>query len=252
MTGGPAAAILGLPKLPPGLPREVTIQFVAALIARCCVIATLVAGLPAGCRAQAHRGHQDVAEMGAMDSTDQHVTGAAHDAMSGPLGADPHMLLTPPRPASPMDSARAAALGGAMRAALANYRDVRLAEAAGFRQFLPGVKQPVYHFTNWRWAMGEMFRFDPAKPTSLLYRQDADGKFVLVGAMDAAPGRAWLDELDRRVPLGVARWHEHVNWCVPPRGQAGAARWRETHDGKPVFGPKSPIATAQACAAAGG
>src|SRR2546422_3883252 len=106
MTGGPAAAILGLPKFPPGLPREVTIQFVAALIARCCVIATLVAGLPAGCRAQAHRGHQDAAEMGAMDSTDQHVTGAAHDAMSGPLGADPHMLLTPPRPASPMDSAR--------------------------------------------------------------------------------------------------------------------------------------------------
>src|SRR3989441_5933648 len=53
MTGGPAAAILGLPKLPPGLRREVTIQFVAALIARCCVIATLVAGLPAGCRAQA-------------------------------------------------------------------------------------------------------------------------------------------------------------------------------------------------------
>src|SRR2546422_492559 len=93
MTGGPAAAILGLPKLPPGLRREVTIQFVAALIARCCVIATLVAGLPAGCRAQAQQGHQDAAEMGAMDSTDQHVTGAAHDAMSGPLGADPHMQI---------------------------------------------------------------------------------------------------------------------------------------------------------------
>src|SRR2546422_7648705 len=80
-----------------------------------------------------------------------------------------------------MDSARAAALVRTMRAALANYRDVRLAEADGFRQFLPGVKQPVYHFTNWRWAMGEMFRFDPAKPTSLLYRQHADGGFVLVG-----------------------------------------------------------------------
>src|SRR2546428_12698764 len=98
MPGGPAAAIRGLPKLPPGLRREVTIQSVGALIARCCVIATLVAGLPAGCRAQAHQGHQDAAEMGAMDSTDQHVTGAAHDAMSGPLGADPHMLLTPPGP----------------------------------------------------------------------------------------------------------------------------------------------------------
>jgi hypothetical protein len=29
-------------------------------------------------------------------------------------------------------------------------------------------------------------------------------------------------------------------------------RWRETRDGRPVFGPKSPVATAQACAAVGG
>src|SRR5437879_3801805 len=138
----------------------------------------------------------------------------------------------------------------AMRVALARYRDVHVAETDGFRQFLPGVKQPVYHFTNWRWAMGEMFRFDAARPTSLLYRTDAAGGFVLVGVMYSAPARASLDELDRRVPLGVARWHEHVRWCVPPRD--GAARWRELRDGKPVFGPKSPIATAEACAAVGG
>jgi len=29
-------------------------------------------------------------------------------------------------------------------------------------------------------------------------------------------------------------------------------RWRETRDGKPVFGPRSPIATPEACAAVGG
>ncbi|HYS20970.1 MAG TPA: hypothetical protein VEO73_07770, partial [Gemmatimonadales bacterium] len=45
-------------------------------------------------------------------------------------------------------------------------------------------------------------------------------------------------------------WHQHVNWCVPPRGQR--ERWRETRDGRPVFGPKSPIADAAACAAVGG
>ncbi len=135
-------------------------------------------------------------------------------------------------------------------AALAPYRDVHAAAADGFRQFLPGVKQPVYHFTNWRWALEEMFRFDPAKPTSLLYRQEPGGRFVLVGAMYTAPARTSLEELDRRIPLSVARWHEHVNWCLPPPGEA--ERWRETRDGRPVFGPKSPIATAEGCAAVGG
>jgi hypothetical protein len=137
-----------------------------------------------------------------------------------------------------------------LRAALDPYRDVRAAEAAGFRQFLPGVKQPIYHFTNWRWALEEMFRFDPAKPTSLLYRRTPDGTFVLAGAMYSAPARASLDELDRRIPLSVTHWHQHVNWCLPPKGET--ERWHETHDGQPVFGPMSPIATTNACGAVGG
>ena len=48
----------------------------------------------------------------------------------------------------------------------------------------------------------------------------------------------------------MTRWHEHVNWCLPPRGRLD--RWGETRYGKPVFGPKSAIATADACAAVGG
>ena len=184
-------------------------------------------------------------DMGAMDSTDEHTDRAAHEAMNGTMAMDPHMTLTPVRRPTPADSARATALVRQIRGAFDRYRDVRAAEADGFRQFLPGVKQPTYHFTNRRYAVAEMFRFDPARPTSLLYRQDADGGFVLVGAMYTAPARTSLDELDRRIPLSVARWHEHVNWCLPPPGQP--ARWRETRDGKPVFGPKSPIATAEAC-----
>jgi hypothetical protein len=202
----------------------------------------------AACRAQ--QPAQAPTEMGAMDSTDRRAAQAAHEAMSGPMSMDPHMTLTPARAGSAADSARAAAFVAQLRAALAPYSDVRAAQADGFRQFLPGVKQPIYHFTNWRWALEEMFRFDPAKPTSLLYREEADGRFVLVGAMYTAPARTTLDELDRRIPLSVARWHEHVNWCLPPRGEPG--RWGETRGGRPVFGPKSPIATAEACAAAGG
>jgi hypothetical protein len=214
------------------------------------LVATLLVGLHAGCRGQARVGHEDAAAMGAMDSSDHPAAMVAHDAMSGAISMDLHMRMTPLRAGSAVDSARAAALVRTMRAALDRYRDVRAATADGFRQFLPGVKQPVYHFTHGRWALEEMFRFDPAKPTSLLYRQEADGRFVLVGAMYAAPAGASLDELNRRIPLSVARWHEHVNWCLPPRG--ADARWRELRDGKPVFGPKSPIATADACAAVGG
>src|SRR2546426_334566 len=64
------------------------------------------------------------------------------------------------------------------------------------------------------------------------------------------PDRTSLDALDQRIPLSVARWHEHVNWCLPPVGRR--ERWRETRDGRPVFGPKSSIATADACAAVAG
>jgi hypothetical protein len=108
----------------------------------------------------------------------------------------------------------------------------------------------VYHFTNWHWAIEAMFRFDPGKPTSLLYRKEPDGPFELVGAMYTAPARTTADELDRRVPLSIARWHEHVNWCLPPRREAG--RWREQRGGQPVFGPQSPIATRAACDSVGG
>ncbi len=166
------------------------------------------------------------------------------------MDADPHMVLTPIRPAGAADSARAQALVREMRAKLAKYRDVRVAEADGFKQFLPNVPQPVYHFTNWRWAFEEAFRFDAAKPTSLLYRRNANGSFVLVGVMYTAPRSASENRLDERVPLSVARWHEHVHWCLPRKGEE--ARWRDSAGGKPVFGPRSPIATASACDAVGG
>lgn len=206
-----------------------------------CLIALALAA--AACRAQ-----QPPAS--AMDSTDHDAAAAAHMAMSGPMHADPHLRMTAPRRGNAADSARAAALVVEIRAALAKYRDVHAAVADGFRQFLPGVRQPVYHFTNWRWALEEGLRFDAAKPTSLLYRQDDGGRFTLVGVMYATRAGATEDDLDARIPLSVAHWHQHVNWCVPPRG--ARERWRETRNGVPVFGPKSPIADPAGCAAVGG
>ena len=101
---------------------------------------------------------QTPAEMGAMDSTDHASTMVAHEAMSGSMTEDVHMRLTALRPGNAGDSARAAQLVADMRRTLARYQDVRVAEAEGFRRFLPGVKQPVYHFTNWRWAVEAMCR----------------------------------------------------------------------------------------------
>src|SRR3989442_548763 len=210
--------------------------------------AVLVAmSVATACRAQSPAGE---AGMDAMDSTDQHAAHAVHEAMSGSMPMDPHLVLTPARPRSPADLTRAARLVVQMRTALDRYHDVRAAEADGFRKFLPGVMQAIYHFTSWRWALSATRRFDPARPTSLLYQEGPSGALVLAGAMCTAPDRTSLDALDQRIPLSVARWHEHVNWCLPPRGQR--ERWRETRDGKPLFGPKSPIATAEACNAAGG
>jgi hypothetical protein len=178
--------------------------------------------------------------------------GMADHAMSGPmLGMGAHMKMTAPRPATAADARRAAALVTTLRSSLARYRDVRVAESDGYRMFAPQVKnQHVYHFTKKWSAVKAAFEFDPAAPTSLLYRKDGRGNFVLVGAMYTAPQGASDDELDRRVPLSIARWHQHVNVCVPKRGERD--RWREMDGGRMRFGPAGTIATRQACDAAGG
>jgi hypothetical protein len=49
----------------------------------------------------------------------------------------------------------------------------------------------------------------------------------------------------RRVPLSVARWHRHINLCLPHRGtDLRTVDWRK-------FGPRGSITTETACAAAG-
>lgn len=161
-----------------------------------------------------------------------------------------HMEMTPSRPPSRSDSLRAAKLVTQLRSSIAKYRDVRVAVDDGFRQFAPQLKnQRTYHFTNYRWAFQNAFRFNPEKPTSLLYRKDSTGSFVLTGAMYTAPKRLSADKLDQRVPLSVARWHKHVRWCLPPKGEQ--QRWLEKRNGRPVFGPLG-VATRQECESAGG
>src|SRR5207302_11398523 len=73
-----------------------------------------------------------------------------------------------------------------------------------------------YHFTNYALAYQEYANnyFNPAHPASLLYTKNRDG-YKLVGAMFSAPPQMTQEELDRRIPLSVARWHAHTNICLP-------------------------------------
>ena len=161
-----------------------------------------------------------------------------------------HMTLTPRRKATAADSIRANEVVGELRSAISKYRDVRVAEADGFRMFAPQIQnQRVYHFTKNLSALQNQFTFNAARPTSLLYRKDARGSFVLMGAMYTAPKRYSAADLDERIPTSIAQWHKHVNWCLPPR--RADDRWTEVKNGRPVFGPLG-VATRGECDAAGG
>jgi hypothetical protein len=181
------------------------------------------------------------------------MAGMADHAMSGPMDDNMmrHMEMTPTRTPTHADSVRALKVAADLKRAIAKYEDTTAAVADGYKMFAPNVKnQGVYHFTNNTRAFSAIFTFDPAKPTSILYKQTVDGKFHLIGAMYTLPKGAKLSRLDDRVPLSIGRWHKHVNWCVPKLGEQ--ARWSERKDGKPVFGPESPIATRSACDAVHG
>jgi hypothetical protein len=235
--------------------RTIRVRLTLALIGGGALLLALIGQL-AGAQGQGHEHEHEhpVAVPAAAPTaapTTSRPTSTAAPASSLEANAKRHMLMTPAIRATSADSGRAAKVAGTLRGAIAKYRDTSAAVADGYRMFLPNVKeQRVYHFTNrWR-AVQEAFRFDPAKPTSLLYQRGADGKLVLIGAMYTAPKRFSFEQLDARVPLSIARWHEHVNWCVPKRGET--KRWLERRDGDPLFGPESRIATREGCDAVGG
>jgi len=161
-----------------------------------------------------------------------------------------HMETTPTRKVTTADSLRANEIANDLRVAIAKYRDVKVAEADGFKMFAPQIRnQLVYHFTKNLWALENQFTFNAGRPTSLLYKRDDQGNFVLVGAMYTAPKRYLVSDLDKRIPTSVAQWHKHINWCLPPRREND--RWTEVKNGRPVFGPLG-VATREECDAAGG
>ncbi|HEY6270744.1 MAG TPA: hypothetical protein VIX19_01990 [Terriglobales bacterium] len=157
-----------------------------------------------------------------------------------------HMHMTELRNPQPGDQEKAQHVVAEVRQALEKYKNSNAALADGFKIFLPNVPQKMYHFSKWQYAVGETFRFDPTKPTSLLYEKRG-GEYQLIGAMYTAPFGFTEDQLNERIPLSVAEWHQHVNMCRPPRG-----REREMLAKNPEFGLRGSISTQAACEAAGG
>ncbi|MFZ3215931.1 MAG: hypothetical protein WA192_07720 [Candidatus Acidiferrales bacterium] len=186
------------------------------------------------------------AQRGADNNSD--AAKAANDAMSDhDMDADmsAHMFMTSLRPANPADEKRAAEIVAQLRPAIEKYKDYRVALADGFQIFMPNVPQRHYHFTNYAYAFEAAFEFNPAQPTSLLYKKTKDG-YELEGAMYTARKNATEEDLNARVPLSVARWHKHTNLCLPPKSVSlQQVNLKE-------FGFRGSIATQEACEQAGG
>jgi autotransporter translocation and assembly factor TamB len=188
----------------------------------------------------------DMGEMQHDTVKDPNGAESAHEAMSGhDMEMNGHMYMTALRPGNAVDDKRAAEIVATLRESIAKYKDYKVALADGFKIFHPELPQEHYHFTSFSNALKAQFAFDPARPTSLLYKKTRDG-YELEGAMYTARKRATEDELNERVPLSVGRWHKHVNFCAPPRGVS-----LQNADLK-TFGFRGSIVTEDACKEAGG
>ena len=180
-----------------------------------------------------------------MDDAKANEAHAVHDMTRGHMDAHGlHMHMTAMRPQTPEDTARANEIVAQLRSGIEKYKDYHVALNDGYKIFLPNLLQPEYHFTNYWNGFLEAFTFDPARPTSLLYKKTSDG-YELVGAMYTMPKRASEEQLNTRVPLSMATWHLHTNLCMPQKGQFRSADWSQ-------FGLQGAITTQQACDAAGG
>jgi len=170
----------------------------------------------------------------------------AMHSMEGHMDMGPHMKMTALRQPKPGDAERARQIAETARKASEKYTDYRAALADGFEIFHPEVPQKMYHFTNYGYAREAFVHFNPEHPTSLLYEKHGDD-YKLIGAMYTAPKRLTEEQLDERVPLSIAQWHEHVNFCAPPPD-----RRKEMQAPHPQFGLRGSITTQEACDAAGG
>jgi len=187
----------------------------------------------------------DSSGMKDMPGMDPEASAPAMHSMEGHhMDMGPHMKMTTLREPKPGDEERARKVVEAAREVAEKYKDYHTALAGGYKIFLPNVPQKMYHFTNYKYAFEAAFNFNPDHPTSLLYEKHGED-YKLVGVMYTAPKRYHEDDLDQRIPLSIAQWHEHVNLCMPPADRKNEAMG-------PKFGLHGSIATREECDSNGG
>lgn len=225
-----------------GLPRSLTEKAARTLSA---LVVVLAAGhwlVPApACAGQAKPHHADMPGMEMGDADAMRDMGPSMAAMAG------HMYITPLRQKQTGDEERVKAVVAALKSAIERYKDYRKALADGYVIANPKLKQPQYHFMNKDNTSLSDLRFDPTKPTALLYRRTPMLEYKLEGAMYTANPDATEDELNERIPLSVVRWHRHINVCWAPEN-----RLNDYKSARPKFGMFGSIKTEEACAAEGG
>jgi hypothetical protein len=196
-------------------------------------------------------------QMSGVPGMSMNTTGRACDDMSGMGGMsvmgesmaamENHMCITPTRAKQPGDEEKAKAVVAEVKAAIEKYRDYKKALADGYQIANPKLEQPQYHFNNEANVKLAESKFDPTRPSSLLYRRTPTQRYKLEGVMFTDRVDAPEEELNQRIPLSVARWHEHTNFCAAP-----ANKVKEYHGDHPKFGMFGSIHTKEACEGEGG
>ena len=202
--------------------------------------AVLLAALPVNAGQKDH----SMTDMPGMDMSGKEAMGDMGPSMAAMVG---HMVMTPLRPIQQGDELKAKAVIAEAKALMERYQDYHKALEDGYIVANPKVKQAQYHFIREANNQEAGQHFDPAKPTALLYRRTPHQQYQLEGVMYTASQQATEDELNARIPLSVARWHEHVNFCAAP-----ADRVKEYFGAHPRFGMFGSIQTKDACDAEGG
>jgi hypothetical protein len=150
------------------------------------------------------------------------------------------------RPPRAGDEVRAQEIAARARQAIEKYQDYKAALSDGYEILLPHVPQKMYHFNNASYYAEAERRFNVEHPTSLLYEKTRVG-YRLLGVMYTAHAALTEGELDERIPLSVAAWHQHVNVCLPQ----GDPLWNLFGNGT-RFGLEGSISNEEECKEAGG
>ena len=156
------------------------------------------------------------------------------------------MKMTPYQPVTSADIARMNTIVQNAHVCFDKYKDYQLALQDGYRIFAPNVPQDIYHFANVKSFIEAQTTFDLAHPSALLYKKVGDG-YQFVGVMYSAPANVPAEQLNQRIPLSLAPWHLHVNFCLP----AGDNE-QTLFNANSLFGLTGTITTQAQCSKLGG